>query len=295
MIITVAILGVLVGLSVFGIRSARAALRLQNSARSFAQIMEKARLDAIRRRVTTHAEFTGANTYEISMDFAGNGTTQTRSFTLDTNVNVTDASGQPLASDSYPYADFDWRGRTAECNMLFNMMNERGDAVTVQVAGSGDITVNRTAVTTLPTITYTNVNSTSDIATTTVLNGNNTPLNLAPCGSGGVGVTSGGGSVPPPVVTCTTGTMTLSSGYVTVHRNGGSTQSINVTVTMAGTVTVTPDSNLSVTPASRTVSSSSGGTVSFTIASVTKSRGTYPVKFNFSTCTPATLYVKVVN
>src|SRR5205085_9606232 len=159
--------------------------------------------------------------------------------------------------------------------------------------GSGDITVN-SAATSVPNINYTSVNSSTDIATRTVMNGNNNPLNLSPCGTGGVGV-GGGGSVPPPSVTCTAGTVTLSTGYVTVSRNGGSTQTVNVTVPGAGTVTAVPDANLGVTPSTRSVSSSSGGTVSFTVSSVNKTRGTFAVKFYFATCSPDILYVKVTN
>ena len=298
-LVALAVISVMVSLSVLGLRSARAGVRLQSSARAFAQNVEKARLDAIRRRATTHVEFTGASTYEITMDFTGSGAgTQTRSFTLDPNVVLaTDANGAAISASttSYPWADFDWRGRAGQCSMVFNMTNERGDSLVVQVAGSGDITVNKTAITGIPTIAYTNVNSTSDISTSTVLNGNATPLNVTPCGTGGVGITGGSGSVPPPVITCTGSTMSLDTGYVTVHRNGGSTQTVNVTVTAAGTVSATPAPTLSVTPATRSVSSSSGGTVSFTVASVNKTRGTFAVQFNFATCSPATLYVKVTN
>jgi len=299
MLITLAVIAVMASISVIGIRSARAGVRLQSSARAFAQNVEKARLDAIRRRSTTHVEFTSANTYEITMDFTGSGTgTQTRAYTLDTNVALAaDADGAAISAGTtnYPWADFDWRGRTGQCNMLFSLTNERGDITVVQVAGSGDITVNRSAITTISNVTYTNVNSTSDISPSMVLNGNATPLNVTPCGSGGVGLTGSGGTVPPPVVTCTGSTMSLSTGYVTIRRNGGSTQTINVTVTAAGTISATPDSNLSVTPATRSVSSSSGGTYTFTVSSVSKTRGTFAVQFNFATCSPATLYVKVTN
>src|SRR5205085_3049003 len=129
MLVTLAVITVVTGMSVFGIRSARASFRLQSSARVFAQSVERARIDAIRRRVNTHVEFTGNNTYEISMDFTGNGMTQTRSFTLDTNIALSNADGSAVSSDSYPYADFDWRGRTYECSMLFRMKNERNDQI----------------------------------------------------------------------------------------------------------------------------------------------------------------------
>src|SRR3712207_7314175 len=43
-----------------------------------------------------------------------------------------------------PWADFDWRGRTYECSAVFRMKNTRGEQTSVQIAGSGDITVNST-------------------------------------------------------------------------------------------------------------------------------------------------------
>ena len=298
MLIVVAIVAIVVGFSVFGIRSARAAQRLQTSARVFAQTVEKARLDAIRRHDSTRVEFTDASTYEVTMDFAGNGTNQTRTFTLETGVTVTGDNGATLAAADYPYAIFDWRGRLNinECNTLFRMRNERSDQLTVQVAGSGDITVNN-AVTNMPTVTYTTVSSTADVVPTATLTGGDTHLNLSPCGvSGGGGGGGGGGTTPPPpTVTCTAGTMTLSTAYVQVSRNGGSTQTVNITVNAPGTINASPDSNLRVTPSTQTFSSSSGGTATFTVASINKNKGTYSVKFNFATCTPATLYVKVVN
>ncbi len=105
------------------------------------------------------------------------------------------------------------------------MKNDRSDQLVVQVAGSGDITVNNT-ITTLPTVTYNNVNSTSDVSQSAALTGTDTKFNLSPCGSSSGGGGGGsGGTVPTPTVTCTAGTLTASTGYITIRRNGGSTGS----------------------------------------------------------------------
>jgi Tfp pilus assembly protein FimT len=299
MLIVLGIVGVVAAFSVYGIRGGRAAMRLNNSARGFAQAAERARLDAIRRRTTTHIEFTDSNTYEVTMDFAGNNTSQTRTFTLDTGVVITDDAGVTLtsASDSLPYADFDWRGRTYECNMLFRLKNERNDPLVVQVAGSGDISVN-SAITGLPTITYANVNTTADVNPSASLTGTDEKLNLSPCGtsstvpSGGGGGGGGGG--------CAAGNISTNTTYISdLKRKGGNTRTVTVTVTAAGSVTASADpTNLSVTTSGATsFTSTSGGSVVYTITSVSRSIATFPVKFYFSACgtsTAATVNVKVI-
>lgn len=300
MIIALGIISIIAGFSVFGIRAGRSAMRLNNSARAFAQAAERARLDAIRRRTTTHIEFTDSNTYEVTMDFAGNNTSQTRAFTLDTGVVVTDDAGVTLtsASDLLPYADFDWRGRTYECNMLFRLKNDRSDRLVVQVAGSGDISVN-SAITGLPTISYnTNISTTADVNPSAALVGSDEKLNLSPCGtsstvpSGG----GGGGGTSPGGFTCTGGSLATSTTYISdLKRNGGNTRTVTITVNAAGTVSVDP-SALSVTTSGATTFSSSGGSVTYTVKSVSKTIATFPVKFFFSSCgtsTAATVNVKV--
>ena len=86
----------------------------------------------------------------------------------------------------------------------------------------------------------------------------------------------------------------MSTGLISVRKNGLSSGSAVATVNAAGTITVSPDPNLSVTPTSKTFTSS-GGTQSFTITSATKAKGTYPVNFYFTCSSPAVLYVQVTN
>ena len=292
-VIVLGIAGIIASMAIFGIRAARASTRLGNSARAFAQAAEKARLDAIRRRTTTHVEFTDSNTYEITMDFTGNGTSTTRTFTLDTGVVITDSNGTTLtsASDSLPYADFDWRGRTFECNALFNFKNDRNEKIVTQIAGSGDISVN-SSVTGLPTITYATVNSTSDVNPSATLTGTDTKCNLSPCGATTSSTTceTTSASSPPPQQ-CTAGTLTPSTTYISdLKRNGGNTRTVTISVTGPGTISLTPDStgNVSVispaSPTTQTISSSSGGAVTYTLKSVTRSQGTFTLKFSYSNC-----------
>lgn len=307
MVVTASIVSILMTVAVLGLRSARAAMRLNNSARVFAQNVERARLDAIRRHDQSNVEFTNATTYEITMDFLGNGGRQTRQFTLEGGVALVDANGNSLTNpdgtmttDDLPYADFDWRGRTTMCSMQFPMKNTQGSMVKVQVAGSGDITVN-SSVSSVPTVGYTTVNATSDIAPNTTITGIETKLNLSPCDATTTTTTSGGTTtttttVPPPVAVCSTGGLSINKGLITVRRNGGSSDTVAVTVTSPGTITSVVPSNLTVTASSsQTIAASTGGSVTYTVRSNNKTRGTFAVKFNFSNCTPVTLNVKVVN
>jgi Tfp pilus assembly protein FimT len=309
-LIVLAITGTVAGMAVFGIRSARTSVRLNTSARTFAQAAEKARLDAIRRRTTTHIEFTNSNTFEVTMDFNGDGAAETRSFTLDPGVVVTDANGTalPADSDALPYADFDWRGRTYECNMLFRMKNAANEQLVVQVAGSGDITVN-SAVTGLPTVTYANVNSTSDVNPSATLTGTDTKLNLSPCGTTSATPTPTPTTptptptptpppddpVDPPDPPCSLTVSTTGTGAL--KRKGGGTAYVTATVNTAGTLLATPASNLSVTTTdSQVITAARGGTVNYTVKSNSNSQGTYTVKFELlnSTCSPQTVNVTVI-
>ncbi len=298
-LIVMAVLAALAGMAVFGLRSARAAMRLNNSARVFAQNVERARLDAIRRHDQSNIEFTSPTTYVISMDYTGSGVKTERSFTLDSEVTLVDVDGSPfvdangdlLPTKAFPYADFDWRGRTSECAMFFQMKNTQDDTLKVQVAGSGDITVNNN-VTNVPNVSIDSVNATTDIAQNTTAVGTDKRLNLSPCSPAGGGNPSGS----LVTATCSAGGLTASPQQTTIRRSGGSTGTLTVTVAGPGTLVASTESNLSLTASgSQTFSSSSGGSVSYTVRSLNKTRGTFPVKFTFANCSAATVYVKVVN
>jgi len=300
LLLVLALVAVLSTFAVIGISRSRTSIRLQNSTRIFAGHAEKARLDAIRRHSATSIDITGPNTYDVFMDFEGKGIPATRRFTLDNGIVFTDANNSPLTVDgagevsspngnAVPWADFDFRGRTTECTMLFRLRNSNSENSTLQVMGSGDITVN-TAVSTPATIPYSTVNQTNDVATTAIVKGAKLPLNLSPCG------TSSGSSGSPVVVGSGSSGCEIqpSVGLVTIRRNGGSTATVNIIVNSAGTITATPSSNLAVTPATRSVTSSSGGTFAFTISSINKSRGVFAVSFS-SPCSSTSIQVKVNN
>ena len=307
MIVVLGIVAVVAGFSIFGIRSARTGMRLGTSARGFAQVAEKARMDAIRRRTTTHIEFLDSNTYEVTMDFTGDGIGETRNFKLDDGIVLTDANGVTMTSSStdLPYADFDWRGRTYNCNALFRMKNTRSDQLVVQIAGSGDITVNST-VGGLPTVDYANVNASADVNPSATLTGNDNKLNLSPCGT----VSATPTPTPTPAATpeatpestpedppCQ---LTVSPTKVDdLPKNGGGQATVTATVNGPGTIVASPDKdgNLTVTTtASQIITASTGGSVAYTVKSKTNAKNiTVPIKFEFSNCSPVSVDVSVVN
>lgn len=303
LVVAIAIISIVTTFATLGIARARAAIRLQKSVRVFAGYVEKARLDAIRRHRGTTVDISGPSTYDIFMDYDGSGNAVTRRFTLEDGVVFTDANNATVTVDAsgnvscpngdpVPWADFDMRGRTTECTMLFRLKNSNDETTTLQVMGSGDVTVD-TAVATPANVNYSNVNATKDVVTSATVNGTKIPLNLSPCGvSGGGG--GGGGGTPVVVGTCTGGQIYPDTSLVTIRRNGGSTATVNITVNQSGTITATPDSNLSVTPTTRAVTSGSGGTFSFTISSITRTRNIFTVNFT-NPCSSTSVRVKVTN
>jgi Tfp pilus assembly protein FimT len=303
LIIVMTVVAIISAVAVIGINKSRNSINLQNSARLFASNIEKARLDAIRRHDGTNIDIKGPNTYAVTMDFGGAGIVVARTFTLEKGIVFTDSTNTAYTVDgsgnvsssngeAVAWADFNWRGRTAQCSMLFKMQNQDNNRSTVQVAGSGDVTIDSTAATPA-SATITNINSSADIASSTVVNGTGSHPELNPCSVNG----GGGTYIPPPVATCVGGQIQPDVGSVSVRKNGGSTATVNVTVTGPGTINAMANSNLRVTPSAQSVSSSTGGTFAFTISSITKVRASNPpftVVFS-NPCNSFTIYVTVSN
>jgi type II secretory pathway pseudopilin PulG len=137
MLVTVVIIAIVTTFGVLGIKNARAAMRVENSARRFAVYMEKARADSIRRHASPGNEAfietfgEGTSTFNVRMDFDGTGTLTTRTFSLDEGVTFNTAAQMAM---------FDWRGRIAE-RLAFQIGNEI-KVIPVDVSGSGDVTIN---------------------------------------------------------------------------------------------------------------------------------------------------------
>src|ERR1041385_2804773 len=279
LVIVVAIIGIVSAFALLQIRSSRSALRVQNSVRQLASYMEKARIDAVRRHNTSTVVFSNTRTYSVTMDFNNSGSTTTRTFTFLDGVN--------LASSDLPNVTFNWRGRTltsgSSCVTTFAVSDTMDHGLSVDVSGSGDVTVENQQPT-LPNVTYNNTVSYSDsIDSREVVTGTSTSDNT-PCmdlSGGGIGADSG-----PP--SCN---IHVASSSITVRKNGGGTGSILVSMSNPSLVVATFPSNLTVSPASQTVSSGQN----FSVVSKNTLRGPYNVTFTSQCGSSITVKVNVTN
>lgn len=280
LVIVVAIISIVSGFAVVQIRSSRSALRVQNSIRQLASYMEKARVDAVRRHGTTTVSFSDTRTYSVTMDFSNGGTTSTRTFTFQDDVRI--------ASSELPNVTFNWRGRTltagTSCVTTFSVSDSLGNGLSVDVSGSGDVTVENQQPS-LPNVVYSNnMNSSDGIDTRSVISGTGTTDNT-PCmdlSGGGIGADAG-----PP--SCT---IHVSSSSISIKKNGGTTGSVLVNMSNPSLVVATIPSNLTVSPTSQSVSTS-GST--FSIKSKNTLRGPFNVTFTSQCGSSITVKVNVTN
>src|SRR6185369_12879943 len=157
LVIVLAIVGIVSTVALLQIRSSRSALRVQNSVRQLASYMEKARVDAVRRHGTSTVTFSTTTTYSVSMDFNNSGSASTRTFRFQDGVQ--------LASSDLPNVTFNWRGRTltsgSSCVTTFAVSDTMDHGLSVDVSGSGDVTVENQQPA-LPNVTYNNTVNSSD-------------------------------------------------------------------------------------------------------------------------------------
>ena len=133
MLITIAIVTIVSAFALFAIDSARASVRLTGSTRELAGYLEKARSNAIRRNATSELTILNQNSYSVTMDFDGDGTVETRTINLQSGVTFP-------AGHVGIIARFDWRGRVPG-QIGFELNSDRGPSSTVQLSGSGDVTI----------------------------------------------------------------------------------------------------------------------------------------------------------
>ncbi|HEX3248806.1 MAG TPA: type II secretion system protein [Pyrinomonadaceae bacterium] len=280
LVIVMTIIGIVSTFAFMQIRSSRSALRVQNSIRQLASYMEKARIDAVRRHGTTSVTFTDTRTYSVTMDFNSGGNPSTRTFTFQDDVR--------LASSDLPNVTFNWRGRTltsgASCVTTFSVSDTLGNGLSVDVSGSGDVTVENQQPA-LPNVVYSNnLNSSDGVDSRAVVSGTATNDNT-PCmdlSGGGVGADSG-----PP--SCN---IQVSSTSIAIKKNGGATGSVLVSMSNPSLVVVTAPSNLTVSPTSKTISSSGS---SFSITSKNTLRGPFNVTFTSQCGSSIAVKVNVTN
>lgn len=280
LVIVVAIVGIVSAFALIGIRSSRSHLRVQNSVRQLASYMEKARVDAVRRHGTTNITFTDQRTYSVTMDFNNGGSPSTRIFTFQDGVR--------LASSELPNVTFNWRGRTltsgASCVTTFSVSDTQGNGLSVDVSGSGDVTVENQQPD-LPNVVYSNnLNSSDGVDSRAVVTGSGTTDNT-PCmdlSGGGIGANSG-----PP--SCN---IQVNSTSISIRKNGGTTGSLLVSMSNPTLVVATFPSNLTVSPTSKSVSNAGS---SFSITSKNTLRGPFDVTFTSQCGSSITVKVNVIN
>lgn len=144
-VIVIAIIAVITTFGALGITRARASIRLSRAAREYASYIEKARVTSIRKHadglaqmasVTINPDLAG---YVIKMDLDGDGTLEERTISLPDGVTF--GTAETIA--------FDWRGRTwnivngitsTNAQVSITLQNS-ADSITVDVTGSGDVTI----------------------------------------------------------------------------------------------------------------------------------------------------------
>jgi len=279
LVTVVAIVSIVSAFALFLIRSSRSALRVQNSVRQLASYMEKARVDAVRRHGTSTVVFSDTRTYSVTMDFNNGGSPTTRTFTFQEGVQ--------LASSDLPNVTFNWRGRTltagSSCVTTFAVSDSMDHGLSVDVSGSGDVTVENQQPT-LPNVTYNNTVSSSDSIDSRLVVTGATTLDNTPCmdlSGGGVGADSG-----PP--SCN---IHVNSSSISIKKNGGGTGSILVSMNNPSLVVASFPSNLTVSPASQTVSTGQN----FSVVSKNTLRGPYNVTFTSQCGSSITVKVNVTN
>jgi Tfp pilus assembly protein FimT len=145
LIITATVLTIVTGLGLMGITRARASMRISGAAREYATNIEKARLFSIR----SHADDADDRatikinddqiSYDVTMDLDGDGGMDTRTIALPDGVKF----------ETVETIAFDWRGRTyrtvggvTEANAQVSIrLVGTNDTVSIDVTGSGDITI----------------------------------------------------------------------------------------------------------------------------------------------------------
>lgn len=278
-VVVVAIVGIVSAFAFIQITTSRSAMRVQNSVRQLASFMEKARVDAVRRHGTTSVTFTDATTYSVTMDFNNSGSPSTRTFKFQDGITV--------ASSELPNVTFNWRGRAltsgSSCVTTFSVNDTLGTGLSVDVSGSGDVTVENQQPA-LPNVGYSNsLNSSDGIDTRAVVSGSGITDNT-PCmdlSGGGVGVDSG-----PP--SCS---IHGSSSSISIKKNGGTTGNVIVSMSNPSLVVATFPSNLIVSPSSQNVSSGSN----FSITSKDTLRGPFNIIFTSQCGSSITVRVNVTN
>jgi prepilin-type N-terminal cleavage/methylation domain-containing protein len=149
--IVMAVSMILMTFALVGVDKARDRVRLQDGARGFANQLEKARTDSIRRHAASTSQsgvsVRDSSTYRVAFDQNNDGALASTEF-----LDLTLPTGVTFVTNPAPSAaSYDWRGRVTSA-ITYTLQNTTGTA-TVNITGAGDVTINSTAV--LPATTAT--------------------------------------------------------------------------------------------------------------------------------------------
>ena len=329
LVITVSVVAIVSAFAAYGIRTARASMRLAGDTRQLAAYLEKARADSVRRNARTGAEssveIVDTKTYTVRMGFGGSDTVTSQTFRL--------SDGVTFGTDPITIT-FDWRGRpTSGSELAISLQNFTG-INQIDVTGSGDVTVGSEIFQddAIPDVNLnSNVSGSDDVASDPAgnINGHTSPTPTPdpdatptpepdptpvsdPSPSPDASPTPK--EIPTPQSTPTprpspsprvspTPTPTpdpnvctpiATPSSVSIGKNGGSaTIAIKLTLNGSGSISAfTSAANLKVTPSTQTLTE--GGAVSFTVISLDNTRGDFTVTFN-TPCGSQHVTVSVTN
>jgi len=329
LVIVITILTIVTGFGVMGINSAKASIRLSGAAREYASYIERARLYSIRSHAETADERANvaindsATSYNVSMDLDGDGVLDTKTIPLPTGVKFS----------TVETIGFDWRGRTwntagaitrSNAQVSITLTNDI-DTVSVDVTGSGDVTIDSAVFDDeVPNVTL-NVGNLANGATPVATPTSGATPTASPTATATPAVSPqptptpvlGGvlGTIlptptptptprptatptptpratPTPTPTPEICSVTADQIAVILHMNGSATIKVSTSSSSSQTISATSSkpSDLQVSPSNQSVSA--GGTVSFTVKSK-KSMGIYSVTFSTG-CGSKTVPVTVI-
>ena len=328
---TAVVLMVVTGAGVMGITRARASVRIAGAAREYGAYIEKARIQSIRSHADDASERASIaisedkTSYTVTLDLDGDGVLDTRTVTLPDGVTF----------DSVETISFDWRGRTwvsvgvvseSNAQVSIRLVNSY-ETVSIDVTGSGDITINSevfddevpnvnlnvaslASATPTPTpVEIATPTPTPDAVPTPDNSANPDPTPLPTPDLGDIipvptptpkgkptpsaTPTPTPDAVPTPTPAPAVCLLSVDLPELVLAKNGSATIRLNhnagATLTINGTSS--RPSDLQISPAAQTVAS--GSTANFTVKSK-KSAGLYTVTFSTS-CGSKTVSVLVVS
>lgn len=160
------VVAILTTIALIGINRARDSFAFTNAVGTLQSHLERAVSDARRRNakgaVRSRVRVISESAYEISIDFDGDGTPETRMIPLPQRTSFLFDPG------AAPQATIDWRGQIAEGSVRFIVRSNSGQITEITISGRGDAAEGTTA--SLPTVSATPI--VGDVLPSTVLIGN---------------------------------------------------------------------------------------------------------------------------